>query len=270
MDAFFEDISANNVPTPPTQTTGPQLAQTTSPNNEFEELLSRSTQKLYLGCNMTTLEFTSEISHIKMACVTPRSHGGDAGGSPPRRPTRPSAKVRNCLMLRIETENRSLRKAFRENNEQPLKIGFDYEDLGTFHPLANFSGILNSLMGETVRPLPLAISTSRNGTITRTKIKADHYAKHTSPDEAKNHPPPSRVWGDRTEDDWNQLVDWKLPGGASTSRRRANRAFGDVMTRDQITQMFRQQEQEKELLRKQAEEAQARAYLAVLKADAAA
>ncbi|GJZ51744.1 hypothetical protein Tco_0606259, partial [Tanacetum coccineum] len=62
----------------------------------------------------------------------------------------------------------------------------------------------------------------------------------------------------------------KLPGGGSTSRRRANRALGDVMTRDQITQMFRQQEQEKELLRKQAEEAQARAYLAALKANAAA
>ncbi|GKD38629.1 CACTA transposable element [Tanacetum coccineum] len=65
MDAFFEDISANNVPTPPTQTTGPQPAQTTGPNNEFEELLSRSTQKLYPGCDMSTLEFTTEISHIK-------------------------------------------------------------------------------------------------------------------------------------------------------------------------------------------------------------
>ncbi|GJU75922.1 CACTA transposable element [Tanacetum coccineum] len=65
MDAFFKDISANNVPTPPTQTTGPQPAQTTGPNNEFEELLSRSTQKLYPGCDMTTLEFTTEISHIK-------------------------------------------------------------------------------------------------------------------------------------------------------------------------------------------------------------
>ncbi|GKE96389.1 hypothetical protein Tco_1581244, partial [Tanacetum coccineum] len=41
----------------------------------------------------------------------------------------------------------------------------------------------------------------------------------------------------------------KLPGGGSTSRRRANRAFGDIMTRDQITQMFRQQDQEKELHR---------------------
>ncbi|GJW90429.1 CACTA transposable element [Tanacetum coccineum] len=65
MDTFFEDISANNVPTPPTQTTGPQPFQTTGPNNEFEELLSRSTQKLYPGCDMSTLEFTTEISHIK-------------------------------------------------------------------------------------------------------------------------------------------------------------------------------------------------------------
>ncbi|GKF76087.1 hypothetical protein Tco_0225531, partial [Tanacetum coccineum] len=61
----------------------------------------------------------------------------------------------------------------------------------------------------------------------------------------------------------------KLPGGGSTSRRRANRAFGDIMTQDQITHMFRQQEQEKELHRKQAGEAQERAYLASLKADAA-
>ncbi|GJV49374.1 zinc finger, CCHC-type containing protein [Tanacetum coccineum] len=42
MDAFFEDISANNVPT---QTTGPQPAQTTGPNNEFEELLSSLRKK---------------------------------------------------------------------------------------------------------------------------------------------------------------------------------------------------------------------------------
>ncbi|GKA39407.1 acidic leucine-rich nuclear phosphoprotein 32 family member A [Tanacetum coccineum] len=217
----------------------------------------------------------------------------------------------------------------------------------------------------------------------KNRIKADHYTKHDSPDEAKNHPPPPRVWGDRTQDEWNELVDWwshpnrvsrslqnaanrakntilthqgkksfaqgrneykvekghyedlietwrkghsskktgefkteqnkqryldmkamqemikagiipfktdqeildevvpsdnrqnmsgmgrKLPGGGSTSRRRANRAYEDVMTRDQMTQILRQQEQEKELYRKQAEEAQARAYLASLKADAA-
>ncbi|PWA42548.1 ATP-dependent Clp protease proteolytic subunit-related protein 4, chloroplastic [Artemisia annua] len=63
----------------------------------------------------------------------------------------------------------------------------------------------------------------------------------------------------------------KLPGGGSTSRRSVNPTFGaDVMTRDQITQLLRQEQQEKELYKKQAEEAQQRAYLAALKADAAA
>ncbi|GKC48326.1 hypothetical protein Tco_1066048 [Tanacetum coccineum] len=57
----------------------------------------------------------------------------------------------------LETGNRSLKEGvFSENNEQPLKIGFDYEDLGTFHPLGNFTVMLNSLMGETVWLLPLA------------------------------------------------------------------------------------------------------------------
>ncbi|GJZ47661.1 hypothetical protein Tco_0601493 [Tanacetum coccineum] len=196
-------------------------------------------------------------------------------------------------------------------------------------------------VGERVRlglELKLRLLCRKN----KNRIKAHHYANHTSPDEAKNHPPPPKVWGERTQDDWNALkVDkgyyedlietWrkghsnrktgqfktkeneqryldmkvmkdnikaglipfktdqeildeivlsdnrqnmsgmgrKLPGGGSTSRRRANRAFGDIMTRDQITQMFRQQEQEKELYRKQAEEAHARAYLDSLKADAA-
>ena len=59
-------------------------------------------------------------------------------------------------MLRLETGNASLSKAFRDNNKQPLQLGFDYADLGTFHPLGNFASMLNSLMGETVRPLPLA------------------------------------------------------------------------------------------------------------------
>ncbi|GJR13039.1 putative reverse transcriptase domain-containing protein [Tanacetum coccineum] len=206
---------------------------------------------------------------------------------------------------------------------------------------------------------------------------------YTVGERAKNHPPPPKVWGDRTQDEWNELVDWwshpnrvsrslqnaanrskntiithqgkksfaqgrneykvekghyedlietwrkghsskktgefkteqnkqgyldmkgmqdrikaglipfktdqeildevvpsdnrqnmsgmgrKLPGGGLTSRRRANRAYGDVMTRDHMTQILRQQEQEKELYRKQAKEAQARAYLASLKADTA-
>ncbi|GJU43063.1 hypothetical protein Tco_1200329 [Tanacetum coccineum] len=280
-------------------------------------------------------------------------------------------------MTRFETGNRSLRKAFRENNKQPLQLGFDYADLGTFHPLGNFASMLNSLMGETVRPLPLAceweeipeafkahiyptlesyfnlaewynnqdkVAVGSNIYMVRervrlglelklrliwrknkNRIKADHYTKHDSPYEAKNHPPPPRVWGDRTQDEWNEksrkgitrtslrhggrgtqldmkampdrikagLISFKtdqeildevvpsdnrqnmsgmgrkLPGDGSTSRRRTHRAYRDVMNRDQMTQILRQQEQEKELYRKQAEEAQQRAYLASLKADQA-
>ncbi|GJU93047.1 Myc-type, basic helix-loop-helix domain-containing protein [Tanacetum coccineum] len=318
---------------------------------------------------------------LQMACVAPRSHGGDAGGSPPRRPV--PAQCQSST-LRLETGNRSLRRAFRENNEQPLQLGFDYADLGTFHPLGYFASMLNSLMGETVRPLPLACDYFNLAEWYNNQDKVMVGSNvYTVGERAKNHPPPPKVWGDRTQDEWNELVDWwshpnrvsrslqnaanrskntiithqgkksfaqgrneykvekghyedlietwrkghsskktgefkteqnkqgyldmkvmqemikagiirfktdqeildevvpsdnrqnmsgmgrKLPGGGSTSRRRANRAYEDVMTRDQMTQILRQQEQEKELYRKQAEEAQARAYLASLKADAA-
>ncbi|GJV82294.1 hypothetical protein Tco_1522192 [Tanacetum coccineum] len=219
-----------------------------------------------------------------MACVAPRSHGGDAGGSPPRRPNRPSAKVRNCSMLRLETGNASLRKAFRENNKQPLQLGFDYADLGTFHPLGNFASMLNSLMGETVRPLPLAceweeipeafkahiyptlesyfnlaewynnqdkvVVGSNVYTVgervrlglelklrllwrkNKNRIKADHYTKHDSPDEAKNHPPSPRVWGDITQDERNELFDWlSHPNRVSRSlQNAANRAKNTILT----------------------------------------
>ncbi|GJW63583.1 CACTA transposable element [Tanacetum coccineum] len=511
MDAFFEDISANNVPTPPTQTTGPQPAQTTGPNNEFEELLSRSTQKLYPGCDMTTLEFTTEISHIKAlhkitdagfnkilallqkacspskgynfpssyyeikktykkiglgyesihACIndcflfwgsednlkmpncpickasrwkdpkktkgkkvankvvryfplTPRlqrmfntkhiakwmtwhatgqskENGLAADGfnpfgmmsqnysmwpvilttynTPPwmcmketslmltmlipgpRSPTKdidvylqplikelqelwkgvwtkdaatgthfqmkaavlwtindfparsslsgwsgqgyhacptcnedtPSMSVKSKIVyvgssLRIETGNASLRKAFRHNNQQPLTLGFDYDDLGTFHPIGDYASMLNSLMGETIRPLPLAceweeipeafkahifptlesyfnlaewynnqekVVVGKNvytvGERVRlglqlklrllwrknkNRIKAQQYTIYDSPEEAKNHLPPSTVWGERTHDEWNELVEWfSHPNQVSRSMKNAaNRA----------------------------------------------
>ncbi|GJW31082.1 CACTA transposable element [Tanacetum coccineum] len=90
----------------------------------------------------------------EMACVFPRSHGGDAGGSPPRRPNRPVPAQCESSNLRIETGNASLRRAFRQNDQRPLTIGFDYGDLGTFHPTGDYASMLNSLMGETVRYLP--------------------------------------------------------------------------------------------------------------------
>ncbi|GKB92963.1 hypothetical protein Tco_0979100, partial [Tanacetum coccineum] len=200
-----------------------------------------------------------------MACVAPRSHGGDVGG-PPRRPTRPVPAQCQSSMLRLETGNRSLRKAFRENNEQPLKIGFDYEDLvdkGYYEDLIETwrKGHSNKKTGQ--------FKTTENEQryldmkAMNVNIKAGLFPFKTD----------QEILDEIVPSDNRQNMSGmgrKLPGGGSTSRRRANRAFGDVMTRDQITQMFRQQEQEKELLRKQAEEAQARAYLAALKADAMA
>ncbi|GJX59168.1 hypothetical protein Tco_0290558 [Tanacetum coccineum] len=61
----------------------------------------------------------------------------------------------------------------------------------------------------------------------------------------------------------------KLPGGGSTSRRRGPQAFPDVISREEMDRILRQRHQEAELLRKQTAEAQQRAYLAALKADAA-
>ncbi|GJU89933.1 RNA-directed DNA polymerase, eukaryota [Tanacetum coccineum] len=195
----------------------------------------------------------------EMACVYPRSHGGDAGGTPPRRPNRPVPAQCESSNQRIETGNASLRRAFRQNGQRPLTIGFDYGDLGTFHPTGDYSSMLNSLMGETVKYLPLAceweeIPEAYKAHIFPTlesyfdlaswynnqdkvvmghnvytvgdriklglqlklrilwpknkqRIKADHFTRYGSAEEASNHLPLKKVWGDRTEDEWNNLVD---------------------------------------------------------------
>ncbi|GJX89939.1 hypothetical protein Tco_0343265, partial [Tanacetum coccineum] len=202
----------------------------------------------------------------------------------PTGPYRPSAKVRNCSNLRIETGNASLRRAFRQNDQRPLTIGFDYGDLGTFHPTGDYASMLNSLMGETVRYLPLACEWEEipeaykahifptlesyfdlaswynnqdkvvmgNNVYTvgdrvklglqlklrilwrknKQRIKADHFTRYGSAEEARNHLPPKKVWGDRTEDEWNNLVDWwSHPDRVARSlQNAANRAKNTILT----------------------------------------
>ncbi|GJY44329.1 acidic leucine-rich nuclear phosphoprotein 32 family member A [Tanacetum coccineum] len=202
----------------------------------------------------------------------------------PTGPYRPSAKVRNCSNLRIETGNASLRRAFRQNGQRPLTIGFDYGDLGTFHPTGDYASMLNSLMGETVRYLPLACEWEEipeaykahifptlesyfdlaswynnqdkvvmgNNVYTvgdrvklglqlklrilwrknKQRIKADHFTRYGSAEEARNHLPPKKVWGDRTEDEWNNLVDWwSHPDRVARSlQNAANRAKNTILT----------------------------------------
>ncbi|GJR62026.1 reverse transcriptase domain-containing protein [Tanacetum coccineum] len=220
----------------------------------------------------------------EMACVFPRSHGGDAGGSPPRQPNRPVPAQCESSNLRIETGNASLRRAFRQNGQRPLTIGFDYGDLGTFHPTGDYSSMLNSLMGETVKYLPLACEWEEipeaykahifptlesyfdlaswynnqdkvvmgNNVYTvgdrvklglqlklrilwrknKQRIKADHFTRYGSAEEARNHLPPKKVWGDRTEDEWNNLVDWwSHPDRVARSlQNAANRAKNTILT----------------------------------------
>ncbi|GJT88887.1 hypothetical protein Tco_1070604 [Tanacetum coccineum] len=228
----------------------------------------------------------------EMACVAPRSHSGDAGGSPPRRPNRPVPAQCQSSMLRLKMGNASLKKAFRENNKQPLQLGFDYADLGTFHPLRNFASMLNSLMGETVWPLPLAceweeIPEAFKAHIypTLEKVEKGHY-EDLIETWRKGHS--SKKTGEfKTEQNKQRYLDMKamqdrikagiipfktdqeildevvpsdnrqnmsgmgrkLPGGGSTSRRHTHRAYGDVMNRDQMTQILRQQEQEKKFVK---------------------
>ncbi|GJU19321.1 hypothetical protein Tco_1152663 [Tanacetum coccineum] len=209
-----------------------------------------------------------------MACVAPRSHGDDAGGSPPRRPNRPVPAQCQSSMLRHKTGNASLRKAFRENNKQPLQLVFDYVDLGTFHPLGNFASMLNSLMGETPATSPClrkvekghyedliekwrkGHSSKKTGEFKTEQNKQRYLNMKAMQDRIKAGIIPFKtdqeILDEVVPSDNRQNMSGmgrKLPGGGSTSRRHTHRAYGDVMNRDQMTQMLRQQEQEKKFVK---------------------
>ncbi|GKB62140.1 hypothetical protein Tco_0918326, partial [Tanacetum coccineum] len=64
----------------------------------------------------------SSSHHSRMACVAPRSHGGDAGGSPPRRPTRPvPAQCQSSNRVSWDRGKCVLKgRAFRLNNPTDL------------------------------------------------------------------------------------------------------------------------------------------------------
>ena len=64
------------------------------------------------------------------------------------------------------------------------------------------------------------------------RIKADHFTRYGSAEEARNHLPPKKVWGDRTEDEWNNLVDWwSHPDRVARSlQNAANRAKNTILT----------------------------------------
>lgn len=223
-------------------------------------------------------------------------------------------------MITGETANRALRKAFRENNGQPLPIGFDTDDQGTFTPVGTHAMQLSSLMGEQVRPLPLdadweEIPDSYKAHIMPTlqvifivyfisivivinrldmlvifklcvclnaytflqtyfnlapwlnnetrftvgqnvytvgeriglglwlqqrtlfrkykhRLKSRYFDIHETPAAAKAHPPPKKTWGNRTQEEWEMLVDWWLdPKRMARSTTNAeNRSKNKIIT----------------------------------------
>ena len=87
-----------------------------------------------------------------------------------------SAKVRNCgLFYKLHfdylyvynssliflgsgkhglNKHKALKKAFKQNGNQPLKIDFDFGDLKTVKPVGNNAAYLSSYIGELVRDIP--------------------------------------------------------------------------------------------------------------------
>ncbi|GJZ99018.1 hypothetical protein Tco_0671569 [Tanacetum coccineum] len=99
---------------------------------------------------------------------------------------------------------------------------------GTLHE-GDYASMLNSLMGETVRYLPFAcaraISIDISPLGTKIRINGDGAIMSIRLGYRK-------VWGDRTEDEWNKLVDWwSHPDRVARSlQNAANRAKNTILT----------------------------------------
>ncbi|GKD12057.1 hypothetical protein Tco_1196464 [Tanacetum coccineum] len=57
---------------------------------------------------------------LMVACLGPQSHGGDAGGDPPQRPTKRIPSQHEGLGKRGVNKHQNLKKAFK-NNGGPLE-----------------------------------------------------------------------------------------------------------------------------------------------------
>ncbi|GJV42400.1 hypothetical protein Tco_1420840 [Tanacetum coccineum] len=86
------------------------------------------------------------------------------------------------VLLRIETGTASLRRAFRDKMTNDPLTDLRYFDLASWYNNQD-----KVVMGNNV----YTVGTG-----------------YGSAEEARNHLPPKKVWGDRTEDEWNNLVDW--------------------------------------------------------------
>ncbi|GJV02180.1 retrovirus-related pol polyprotein from transposon TNT 1-94 [Tanacetum coccineum] len=90
-----------------------------------------------------------------MACVAPRSHGGDAGGDPPD-DRRPRMLPYQCegSGKRGESKHKALKKAFKQNGYRKLEIVFEAKDQKTFKPVGRYGANFSSYVGELIKEIP--------------------------------------------------------------------------------------------------------------------
>ncbi|GJT07213.1 hypothetical protein Tco_0841675 [Tanacetum coccineum] len=128
----------------------------------------------YPVANLRLAQFATSVH---MACVAPRSHGGDAGGDQPddRRPRSLSYQCQGSGK-RGESKHTTLKKAFKQNGNRKLEIVFEAKDQKTFKPIVNeVNKILNSepldpFSGETIK-FPKLVVTTGPGYGTREQLE---------------------------------------------------------------------------------------------------
>ncbi|GJY97245.1 hypothetical protein Tco_0514155 [Tanacetum coccineum] len=230
-----------------------------------------------------------------MACVFPRSHGGDAGGSPTRRPSakiwyRPRRQGIICAKKvwgdRTEDEWNNLvdwwshpdrvARSLQNAANRAKNTILTHQGKKSFAQGRNEYKVQKGHYEDLIETWRKTHSRPETGEFKTQKNLKRYLDMKSMQDQVRAGVIPYKT----DQDILDEVVPStnrqnmsgkgrKLPGGGSTSRRRGPQAFPDVISREEMDRILRQRDQEAELLRKQTAEAQQRAYLAALKADAA-
>nr|GEV46499.1 hypothetical protein [Tanacetum cinerariifolium] len=85
-----------------------------------------------------------QMLYMTMACVAPRSRGGDAGGDLPN-DRQPRLLPHQC---------KGVKKAFKQNGYRKLEIVFEAKDQKTFKPVGQYGANFSSYVGELIKEIP--------------------------------------------------------------------------------------------------------------------
>ncbi|GKG04230.1 hypothetical protein Tco_0314617, partial [Tanacetum coccineum] len=105
---------------------------------QYSSSNAASSSNVAMSDDFCDLDYTSLIINdesIEMvACLGPQSHGGDAGGDPPQRPTKRIPSQCEGSGKRGVSKHQNLKKSFK-NNGGPIELEFEWKDQETFKAL---------------------------------------------------------------------------------------------------------------------------------------